>query len=385
MDRKAFFAALRRRESGVFGTSLSQPQVDGINAYLDSCERNNVRDPWGAALIGANIYHETGGYMLPIKETVQRRHKDKNPSDAEVIRRLDAAWAKGQLSWVKTPYWRDGAFGRGPIQTTHWRNYIKMGKRLGLPLREKPELLLDPKHGADSAVIGMAEGLYTGKKISDYSLPVDLDNGWKTHPRRIVNGRDGTDGDIAGYTRAFHKALVAAGWGDGNAAPTEPTERDAILKVGSEGPYVRELQMNLKALGYEISVDGDFGTGTETAVKAFQTSVGLKPDGWAGPRTIDAVGRAVAEMKAKPKIEKAADDAKGKAAQEVEKKTGLWQWLTGLVGSGSLGLGWLGGMDWQTVAALGGVVVVFLIVILVMRRQIIGAVKDIRNAVDGTV
>ncbi|MBW3099273.1 hypothetical protein [Pseudohoeflea coraliihabitans] len=212
MNRKAFFASLRRRESGVFGTSLSQKQVDGLNALLDSCIRNGVSDPWGAALIAANVYHETGGYMLPIKETVQRYHKDKNPSDATVIARLDRAWAKGQLTWVKSPYWRDGWFGRGPVQVTHKRNYIKMGSRLGIDLVKRPEKLLEPATGADSAVIGMVEGLYTGKKISDYVLPRDLSNKPDTHPRRIINGRDGTDADIAKYTRAFHAALMAAGY-----------------------------------------------------------------------------------------------------------------------------------------------------------------------------
>lgn len=69
--------------------------------------------------------------------------------------------------------------------------------------------------------------------------------------------------------------------------------------------------------------------------------------------------------------------------EEVQKKTGLWQWITGLFSSGALGLGWLAGMDWQAIVALGGVVLLFLIVILVMRRQIIGAVQDIRGAVEG--
>lgn len=212
MDRAKFYASLRKRNSGVFGTSLSQEQVDGINAILDSAIRNGVRDPHHAAHILAHVKKETGGYMLPIKETVMPYHRDKNPSDATVIARLDRAWARGQLSWVRTPYWRDGAFGRGPIQTTHWRNYEKMGARLGLPLRRRPELLLDPKHGADSAVVGMAEGLYTGKKLSDYRFPGALNNGWRTHPRRIVNGKDGTDAEVSGYHRAFYAALIAAGW-----------------------------------------------------------------------------------------------------------------------------------------------------------------------------
>lgn len=68
--------------------------------------------------------------------------------------------------------------------------------------------------------------------------------------------------------------------------------------------------------------------------------------------------------------------------REVKKKTGLWQWITGLFSSGALGLGWLAGMDWQAVLAIGGVVIIFLIVLLVMRRQIISAVKDIRTVVE---
>lgn len=65
--------------------------------------------------------------------------------------------------------------------------------------------------------------------------------------------------------------------------------------------------------------------------------------------------------------------------QEVESKTGRWQWLTGLIGSGGLGLGWLAGMDWQAVLAGGAVLVVMLVIILLLRRQIVGAVKEIRE------
>lgn len=235
MDRAKFYASLRKRDSGVFGTSLSQAQVDGTKAILDSAKRNGVTSTHHVAHILAHVYHETGTYMLPIKETVYKSHKNKNPSDATVIARLNRAWARGQLSWVRTPYWRDGAFGRGPIQTTHWRNYIKMGTRLGLPLRQKPELLLVPEHGADSAVVGMAEGLYTGKKLSDYRFPDDLNNGWRTHPRRIVNGKDGTDAKISRYHRAFYAALVAAGW-TGEAAQPNPTPPPPDIPKPDDNP-----------------------------------------------------------------------------------------------------------------------------------------------------
>jgi lysozyme family protein len=179
--------------------------------------------------------------------------------------------------------------------------------------------------------------------------------------------------------------LIALRGRDGKAAPVPaaPTVKDSILKRGSKGPFVKELQTSLVALGYDLRVDGDFGAATEAAVKSFQKANGLNPDGWAGPRTIDAVGRALGEKKAAPKIEKAAEETRGKAEREVQKKTGLWQWVTGIFSSGALGLGWLNGMDWQSVIAIGGVVIAFLVVILIMRRQIIGAVKDIRGAVEG--
>lgn len=65
--------------------------------------------------------------------------------------------------------------------------------------------------------------------------------------------------------------------------------------------------------------------------------------------------------------------------QEVEAKASRWSWLTGLIGSGGLGLGWLAGMDWQAIVAGGAVVVVMLLIILLLRRQIVGAVKEIRE------
>lgn len=210
MDLARFFDGIR---ASVFGGRLTESAVDGCEAILASCRRHSVTDPQHVANILAQVHHETGGYMLPIKETVFASHKDKNPSDATVIARLDAAFAKGQLPWVKTPYWRDGWFGRGPIQITHEANYRKMGARLGVDLVGNPALALEPDVGADIAVVGMSEGLFTGRKLSDYRFPAALSARPAQNPRRIVNGQDGTDAKIAGTHRAFLAALEVAGWG----------------------------------------------------------------------------------------------------------------------------------------------------------------------------
>src|SRR5947208_14201315 len=63
-----------------------------------------------------------------------------------------------------------------------------------------------------------------------------------------------------------------------------------ILKQGSSGPDVTELQQKLKDLGFDPNgVDGNFGPGTRDAVIAFQQSKGLQADGIAGPATLAAL------------------------------------------------------------------------------------------------
>lgn len=205
MDRGKFFAAVR---SDPFGGRLTQVQVEGCEAILDACDRGKVTDSRHQANILAQCHHETGGQMEPVKETVFAWSKDRHPSDAEVIRRLDAAFAKGQLPWVKTPYWRDGWFGRGLIQLTFRDNYDKLGKAIGVDLVGGRERALELRTSADIAVVGMRDGLFTGKKLADF-LNATRDD--PAAARAIVNGDTPKIGpEIAKLHRAFLAALKGA-------------------------------------------------------------------------------------------------------------------------------------------------------------------------------
>ena len=64
------------------------------------------------------------------------------------------------------------------------------------------------------------------------------------------------------------------------------------LRKGDSGPDVVYLQTLLCSVGDPIAVDGKFGSGTEKAVKAFQTQYGLTADGVVGPVTWDALEKA---------------------------------------------------------------------------------------------
>lgn len=80
--------------------------------------------------------------------------------------------------------------------------------------------------------------------------------------------------------------------------PAPSATPQGSLKLGSNGQDVRNVQSKLKALGfYKGTVDGDFGEGTEAAVKAFQKQYKLTVDGKVGAATLKALASARATAK----------------------------------------------------------------------------------------
>lgn len=78
---------------------------------------------------------------------------------------------------------------------------------------------------------------------------------------------------------------------NGGPAPAQPAVNPTpgnrpILRIGSEGEPVSELQAMLKLLGYYSgTVDGVYREDTAVAVATFQQAVGLQADGVVGPDT----------------------------------------------------------------------------------------------------
>jgi peptidoglycan hydrolase-like protein with peptidoglycan-binding domain len=59
-----------------------------------------------------------------------------------------------------------------------------------------------------------------------------------------------------------------------------------VLKQGTRGDEVRNLQEKLKHLGFTIDADGIFGEKTHAAVLTIQTVFGYDIDGMVGPATL---------------------------------------------------------------------------------------------------
>ena len=87
-------------------------------------------------------------------------------------------------------------------------------------------------------------------------------------------------GGMTGWT---HYAIPAGLYKEGEIPMdmVKPT-----LRKGAEGDLVTELQTMLNAVGCDCgTVDGKFGTKTQSAVKLFQSRRGLDPDGVVGRKT----------------------------------------------------------------------------------------------------
>lgn len=72
----------------------------------------------------------------------------------------------------------------------------------------------------------------------------------------------------------------------GAANPYRKPDAGTVLKNGSRGEGVKWLQEELVQEGYEIAVDGIYGSATEQAVRDYQKRKGLAVDGKAGDVTM---------------------------------------------------------------------------------------------------
>lgn len=77
---------------------------------------------------------------------------------------------------------------------------------------------------------------------------------------------------------AYRWALKLVGGG-------APVSSAGMLRMGSSGAGVRELQRLLVRAGFAVKVDGDFGPSTKKAVIEFQKKQGITADGIVGPAT----------------------------------------------------------------------------------------------------
>ena len=108
----------------------------------------------------------------------------------------------------------------------------------------------------------------------------------ETSPTTATTRKNGYDEWVARLQRElnyqFHKGLAV----DGLRGP-KTLNACVTVKRGARGNITKLIQERLNSVGFHISTDGIFGSGTEKAVKVFQKNRDLKQDGIVGRNTWD--------------------------------------------------------------------------------------------------
>ena len=206
MNKAEFYKSLRRRNSGVFGTSLSQRQVEGIEGILSAF--NQVGDGKNSTLAYAlaTAYHEVGGRMVPVREGFASTDAGARRAVNNLARKRGPNSAVARYAQPQPPYGYV-YYGRGHVQLTWLDNYRESSADAGVDLVKNPDAMLDAKTSARVMINGLLDGRWNagGHGIRHY-----LDQGDMRGARRTVNITDKWE-LIAGYHRAFLAAIKAGG------------------------------------------------------------------------------------------------------------------------------------------------------------------------------
>lgn len=209
MDKALFYKAVR---SSVFGGSLNQVQVTGVEAILDQWIKGGYLDPRWLAYILATANHETGGKFAVVTENLNYSAP-----------RLVEVWPKRFPSVASArPYannpqklanfvyggrggntkpddgWRYR--GRGLVQITFKDNYAKYG------LTNNPDQAAEIQTAAFIIVDGMVHGRFTGLSLSNF---FDSDTNDPIGARQIINP-DKNGPEIATTYKKFLEAIKGA-------------------------------------------------------------------------------------------------------------------------------------------------------------------------------
>ena len=204
MNKAAFYKTVRDRLG-----SLDQSQVNGFETLLAALDGAPLSH---RAYMLATAWHETDATMQPIKE---------KGGEAYFIRLYDVAGDRPKtcIAYGNTCA-GDGPrhCGRGYVMLTWKDNYARADAELaeaGLikrgELLANPDLAMRPDIAAFIMVRGMAEGWFSGKKLSTY-LPARgvATRAQYVQARRIINGTDKAE-LVEDYAQVFERALRDGG------------------------------------------------------------------------------------------------------------------------------------------------------------------------------
>ena len=162
--------------------------------------------------------------------------------------------------------------GRGLKQLTGRDNYTKFGASVGMSAEDAANYVATKKGAIESAC-----WFWDANNLNEIADTDDV----RRMTKKINGGSIGLEDRQKRYTHAMEVLGMSAEMFDTEDDDIQEILDDiGVLRKGAKGDGVKIMQ---EALG--ITADGDFGPGTERALKAWQEKNDLTPDGIAGPAT----------------------------------------------------------------------------------------------------
>ncbi|MBD4116326.1 carboxypeptidase [Xanthomonas citri pv. citri] len=301
----------RGRSTEGFGVD----RESSVRLIVKTALENGVTDPKQISYMLATAQHETRNFQAPEEDFGRSQARKLGYSGGEEF------------------------YGRGYVHLTHDYNYAKFDKLLGLngEMVRNPDMAKQPEIAAKVLVVGMRDGLFTGKPLDRY---IDHDSHDVYNARRVVNGV--TPSKPWSVKAAKECEEYAGNWERRVPDLIESVKRDGVdlkhsvtsgstshqvsksndgkLEQGERGEQVKQLQGQLAQLvavgrdGKPLRADGDFGGNTKYAVEQFQREHGLQIDGVAGQQTQAALAKVLAQATPKQPEHTAAPAAPAQAA-----------------------------------------------------------------------
>ncbi|CAD2256149.1 peptidoglycan-binding protein [Xanthomonas arboricola] len=301
----------RGRSTEGFGVD----RESSVRLIVKTALENGVTDPKQISYMLATAQHETRNFQAPEEDFGRSQARKLGYSGGEEF------------------------YGRGYVHLTHDYNYAKFDKLLGLngEMVRNPDMAKQPEIAAKVLVVGMRDGLFTGKPLDRY---IDNDSHDVYNARRVVNGVTPSKPwsvkaakECEEYVGSWERRvpdLIESVKRDGvdlkhsvtsgSTSHQVSKSNDGKLEQGERGEQVKQFQGQLAQLGAvgrdgkPLKPDGDFGGNTKHAVEQFQREHGLQIDGVAGRQTQAALAKVLTQATPKQTEQTAAPDAPAQAA-----------------------------------------------------------------------
>lgn len=139
-----------------------------IHAIIEESRKQGLNFHSQIAYILATVKRETGDTFQPVREGDWLGH-----TSTDEYRRKHYRYY---------PY-----YGRGYVQITWDYNYKAYSEKLGVDLFSEPDKALEPNNALFILIDGFKNGVFTGKKLSDYVNDIESDF---FNARKCINGLD---------------------------------------------------------------------------------------------------------------------------------------------------------------------------------------------------